>query len=224
MVSALAGRDRTEQAGPTSTTSATYQEITTIENAVPGTRPPSSSENSSSTTFAVTSTTETTLQEFDIPSFGSGTKLVNNDIEPGRYIAKDVSLCYWARLKGLSGSLDEVIANGNETGSQVIVDILPSDVAFESTRCGRWVAYLPPGSPVTSFSDGTYAVGSDIEPGRYRSQGASSICYWERTSDFSGVLSSILANDISEGDTVVDIRGTDVGFTARGCGVWSKIG
>ena len=74
-------------------------------------------------------------------SFGQGTWLVGSDIQPGRYrtfVEGDSALdsCYWARLSGLTGSFDDLIANDNAMGS-VYVDILSTDVAFES-GCGPW--------------------------------------------------------------------------------------
>ena len=45
-------------------------------------------------------------------TFSAGTHLVNASIPPGRYFAVNASAgCYWARLSGLGGTLDEIIAN-----------------------------------------------------------------------------------------------------------------
>jgi hypothetical protein len=41
-------------------------------------------------------------------------------IKPGTYSIRTTGFCYWARLKGFSGGLDEVIANGNLDGDQVV--------------------------------------------------------------------------------------------------------
>ncbi len=59
---------------------------------------------------------------------------------PGRYTttAGDdiMSSVYWARLSSLDGgSLDNIIDNGNAQG-QTTVEILPTDVAFETD--GTW--------------------------------------------------------------------------------------
>lgn len=68
---------------------------------------------------------------------GSGVHLVGTDIKPGTYRSKDNSSCYWARLSGVSGSFDEILANDNVTGDTV-VEILPSDYAFEANRCSSF--------------------------------------------------------------------------------------
>lgn len=69
--------------------------------------------------------------------FGEGTYIVGVDIAPGLWRSDGVTSCYWARLSGLSGSLGNIIANDNETGS-AIVQIGPNDKGFTSSRCGTW--------------------------------------------------------------------------------------
>jgi len=68
---------------------------------------------------------------------GSGTYLVNVDINPGVYRSNNNSSCYWERDGGLSGTLDDILANDNVTG-QAVVEIFASDVAFTTSRCGDW--------------------------------------------------------------------------------------
>ena len=46
--------------------------------------------------------------------------------------------CYWARLSGLSGTLDDLIANDNVRNPSY-VEIKDTDVAFKSSRCGTWL-------------------------------------------------------------------------------------
>ncbi len=75
-------------------------------------------------------------------NFGEGTWLVGSDIAPGLYrtiIEGDSVLdsCYWARLGGLSGGFDDLLANGNVVGA-AYVEILQTDMAFTST-CGPWM-------------------------------------------------------------------------------------
>ena len=73
--------------------------------------------------------------------------------------------------------------------------------------------------PATSFSDGTHVVGTDIEPGTYRSAGPSS-CYWARLSGFGGTTSDILANGNPRGQAIVTIESEDKAFTSKRCGTW----
>ena len=54
-------------------------------------------------------------------SFGSGTHRVGSDISPGTYRTRSaVSSCYWERLRGFSGDLDDIIANDFSSGFQVV--------------------------------------------------------------------------------------------------------
>ena len=71
-----------------------------------------------------------------------------------------------------------------------------------------------------SFGSGMYLVGSDIQPGTYRS-GGGDFCYWERLSGTGGSFSEIIANDISDGPSIVTISPTDVAFDSSGCGTWT---
>lgn len=68
-----------------------------------------------------------------------------------------------------------------------------------------------------TFDDGTYQVGTDIEPGTYTTTGGDG-CYWARLSDFSGETDAIIANDNAEGPAVVTIAPSDAGFTSSRCG------
>ena len=73
-----------------------------------------------------------------------------------------------------------------------------------------------------SFGDGTYQVGTDIQPGTYRTRVGSPNCYWERLKNFTGGLNSILANNNTNAPAIVTIRPTDAGFNSQGCGTWTK--
>ena len=71
-----------------------------------------------------------------------------------------------------------------------------------------------------SFGPGTYLVGSDIRPGRYKAGVASGSfgCSWSRLNDTDGELSSIIAISlITEGQTYVTVKATDVAFETSGC-------
>jgi hypothetical protein len=62
---------------------------------------------------------------------------VSTDIEPGTYKSSGQTGCYYARLAGFSGGLDDIIANNN-TDSAAIVTIDAGDKGFESKGCGTW--------------------------------------------------------------------------------------
>jgi hypothetical protein len=68
--------------------------------------------------------------------------------------------------------------------------------------------------------DGTFKVGTDIQPGTYRSQGAHS-CYWERLRGLSGALADTIANGAGNWPQVVEILPTDVAFKTQQCPSWT---
>jgi hypothetical protein len=70
---------------------------------------------------------------------GQGTHIVGTDIEPGTYRAEvDSSGCYWARLSGLSGELDDIITNKFVGEGSTTVTIAATDEAFETNGCTTW--------------------------------------------------------------------------------------
>jgi hypothetical protein len=65
--------------------------------------------------------------------------IVGTDVDAGTYKnsgAKNQYGCYWARLSGFSGELDDIIANENTQNT--VVTIMASDKGFASSGCGTW--------------------------------------------------------------------------------------
>jgi hypothetical protein len=79
-----------------------------------------------------------------------------------------------------------------------------------------------PAPTFLAFGDGTWEVGTDIQPGTYRTREGSGSCYWARLSGFGGSLGEIIANENSSGPAVVTISSKDKGFESRRCGTWTK--
>ncbi len=70
--------------------------------------------------------------------FAGGTFLVGTDVAPGTWQNSDSSGgCYWERLSGFGGTVEEIIAN-DFTESQAVVEIGPEDTGFSSNDCGTW--------------------------------------------------------------------------------------
>jgi hypothetical protein len=160
-------------------------------------------------------------------SFGEGDLIVGADVRPGTYRTRQPAfLCYWERLSGFSGGLNDIIANGSGSGYSVVT-IGKSDKGFSSSGCGTWTADLSqvkrPGAPIAE--DGTYIVGTDVTPGTWRSRGGGSFaCYAARLSGFGGTLNDIISNEIgTNGGLIVTIARSDAGFETSGCGKWERI-
>ena len=153
-----------------------------------------------------------------------GTHLVGEGIAPGIYTGRAgqgiFESCYWGRLSGLSGTLDDLIANDNSVGLYY-VEVKETDVALE-TACVLIEldrAEIPADSNPAQIDPGTYLVGRDIQPGLYRGQAGTDIldsCYWGRLSNVSGELDGLLANDNATGQYFVEVAGTDFALTT-GC-------
>ena len=157
-------------------------------------------------------------------TFGDGTWIIGLDIQPGLWRNDDSSdFCYWARLSGLGGELDDIISNEFSSIIQT-VEIKPSDLAFEADRCGTWSQILQPPSsgPSQPFGNGTWLVGEEIAPGIWRNSDSSDDCYWARLSGFGGSLFDIIANEFDDSIQTVEIKASDVGFSASRCGTWSQ--
>jgi hypothetical protein len=75
----------------------------------------------------------------------------------------------------------------------------------------------PPEPKTTIDADGTYAVGKDIQPGRYSSAGpvGDGACYWKRANG-----TDIVDNALSKKAQVVQIEPTDTTFTTNECQSW----
>ena len=143
----------------------------------------------------------------------------------GTYRLRDpADFCYWARLKGFTGDLGDILANDNVVGAYAVVTISKTDKGFESNGCGEWSSDL---SRVTASktrldTDGTFIVGTDLSAGVWKSTGGD-YCYWARVKGFGGTLNDILANNnVLGGSTIVTIKSTDKGFITRGCGSWVR--
>ena len=73
-----------------------------------------------------------------VESMTDGTWLVGPEVQPGTYTAPGGDLCYWERLSGFGGSLDEIIAAEFGEGRQ-IVTIEATDEGFRTNGCGEWM-------------------------------------------------------------------------------------
>ncbi|HET9871418.1 MAG TPA: hypothetical protein VFP89_02315 [Propionibacteriaceae bacterium] len=73
------------------------------------------------------------------------------------------------------------------------------------------------------IGEGTFIVGDDIRPGRYKARAASGdSCYWARLKDDSGDFDSIIANNVTSGSASVTIKPSDGAFETRGCTPWIR--
>ena len=70
-------------------------------------------------------------------SFGDGTHVVGQEIQPGIYRAPGGNLCQWYRLPDLSSGTTRALAYG--LGAlKPTVEVLSTDKAFKANNCGTW--------------------------------------------------------------------------------------
>ena len=73
--------------------------------------------------------------------------------------------------------------------------------------------------PVTTFSDGTYEVGTgdgQIAPGKYKSSGGG-MCYWARLKHNDGAIGDIVDNNVGQGQMILNVAKSDGYVEIRGC-------
>lgn len=88
------------------------------------------------------------------------------------------------------------------------------------TAEGQTVTAEAPSTPPAGIKNGVNLVGTDVQPGTYRSVNAD--CYWARLSGTSGSFDDIITNSV--GATVVTISSSDVAFESRSCAPWTQVG
>jgi hypothetical protein len=97
---------------------------------------------------------------------------------------------------------------------------------YASSAAVATVAPAAPAGPATTVGDGTYEVGVDLEPGRYKTAGPSQssiipMCYWARHKDDSGEFRSIIANQNLQGPGSVTVKAGEFVEFSGGC-TWTK--
>ncbi|THA72487.1 hypothetical protein E6R60_26515 [Streptomyces sp. A0642] len=81
-------------------------------------------------------------------------------------------------------------------------------------------AARPPASS-TIPGTGTFLVGADVKPGLYHSDENAS-CSWKRTKDATGESDSVIARNVTAGDTYVDLKGGEF-FDTSECHAWQLV-
>jgi len=202
------------------TTSATTQPVATTFPATTTSAAVATTTTAPATTTTTAPPTTTTVPALE-PAFGPGTQIVGEDVDPGIYetgIVTGLFGCYWERLAGLSGELEDITANGNVSNHDV-VEIMAEDAAFD-TDCDAWYALTELPEPMTNVPEGKWVLGAHINPGTYQAPGGDA-CYWERLSGVSGTPDDVIANDLPSGQAVVEIDPGDFAFNSTGCGEWA---
>ena len=157
--------------------------------------------------------------------FSDGSHLVNIDIAPGTYVTDSAdNNCNWFRTAPFGDSTPDNTGGYVSKGRQTIT-ILPTDTGFHSQGCGTWqpLTNLEP-DPADTIGQGTFAVGTDIQPGAYVAEATEGrTCRWFHLSSFAGRSADITSsgNGIVRGITVISPNTT--GFRSINCQEWTLI-
>jgi hypothetical protein len=87
---------------------------------------------------------------------------------------------------------------------------------LESEKARRAEQTEPVDGEPGVYTDGTYQVGTDIEPGTYRGEVNGEFGYWARLSNTSGMVTGIIANNVVRGPFLLTIVPADVAVELRG--------
>jgi hypothetical protein len=106
--------------------------------------------------------------------------------------------------------------------SEITLPPIPQAGADSVANASAPHAPAPAGAATTIPGDGTYEVGVDIEPGKYKTAGSaqdsSFSCYWARLKDDG---EDIIDNSIQNGPQTVTLRAGELFETTR-CGAWTR--
>lgn len=155
----------------------------------------------------------------NLTEFGDGVWTVERDINPGWYaVADEPDGCYWGIYKvGTNG--ENIIANDNVSGGHPTVR-LKKGMEFKSSDCGTWQAAIPRAN-ATTFGDGVWTVGRDIQPGKYRlTEPVLGTCYWG-TYKVGSNGENIIANDIVDAGRPFVTLKKGAEFQSSDCGTWA---
>lgn len=158
------------------------------------------------TTRPAPPTTQRPTTTTTIPIIDSGTYIVGTEIQPGQYRVAG----YWARLD----SDFDIIRNDGvyDDRSLSYVEIQPTDAYFELSGEAIALADLSVYDPVgLGAKGGTYLVGVDIAPGRYRVE--------DETFAYAARLAcdgDIIRNAGNEGNVIIEIQPSDCLFSYTG--------
>jgi hypothetical protein len=133
---------------------------------------------------------------------------------------------------GIVGFLVLVSAINGGSKSTPTVGVQPSASGAVNAQPADQAQLVPsqapaaPAGPGTTMGAGTYEVGPDIVPGRYKTQGSGKegffgSCYFQRAKNDSGEFSAIISNDFFQGPGSVTVKKGEFLKLTGEC-VWTK--
>ena len=142
-------------------------------------------------------------------------------------IERDAALSSYASLKGKYDTLESGMASRESKVAAKEADVGKADAAVKTAEAAvkareEAVTGAEKAKAANTVGDGTWTVGTDIEPGTYRAAAAvGSTCYWGiyRSGSNGG---DIIENDIPGGGRPVVTLSAGQDFNSTRCGKWEK--
>lgn len=140
------------------------------------------------------------------PTIAEGTYVVGAEIQPGIYRVSG----YWARLDAAMEIIDNDGVYDNGVG---LMKVEPTDAYVEISGAALPLGETRTLDPVVEgFTEGTYLVNWDIQPGRYRITPTDRSAYFARLDE----TGDIIDNNISDGQVIVIVDQSDWALTFDG--------
>ncbi|MDT0168864.1 MULTISPECIES: hypothetical protein [Micrococcaceae] len=140
---------------------------------------------------------------------------------------RDAALSSYASLKGKYDSLENGMASRESKVAAREAEVGKADAAVKTAEAAvkareDAVTGAEKAKAARTVGDGTWTVGTDIEPGTYRAAAAvGSTCYWGIYRSGSNG-SDIIENDIPGGGRPVVTLSAGQDFNSTRCGKWEK--
>jgi hypothetical protein len=142
-------------------------------------------------------------------------------------IERDTALSSYATLKGKYGTLERGMASRESKVAAREAEVGKADAAVKSAEAAvrvreEAVTGAEKTKAANTIGDGTWTVGTDIEPGTYRaSADVGSSCYWGIYATGSNG-SNIIDNDLPGGGRPSVALSAGQDFKSSRCGKWEK--
>jgi len=122
------------------------------------------------------------------------------------------------------GSGDDIATTAEPTATVTATETAEAESATSSNAPAAKKTTEP--EPGSTMDEGTYEIGVDAEPGRYKTRVPqdSSGCYWEKMKDDSGGFNSLIANgEVNPGGRVSITLKRGEFFNSEDCGTWTRV-
>ena len=162
-------------------------------------------------------TEKETTSEPKYTTYEASTYKVGTDIPAGEYVVyADGYMGYAEVASDSSGKLESIITNNNFSYNMIIT--IEDGQYFKLTNC--YAVPIEENPPVDASGEGTFKIGTHLQAGEYKLEVSKNNSvgygYVQVSSDSTGILNSIIANDNFEGSKYITVSDGQY-LTLSGC-------